>query len=115
MMDSQEPNPPSANSPPPGSNEKLHAASALALVAIAGLGGWAVLDPHFDANAMRFLTEDRCYGVARARENDCGSANGSHSCSGKATKDFDPVEWKFVPAGTCRGLGGSAQPEPDRE
>jgi uncharacterized membrane protein len=106
-MEIQKPHPSNTNRPPLSNSERLHAASALALVAVASLGGWAVLDPNFDTNAMRFLLEEKCYGVARARENDCGSSNGAHSCSGKATRDFDPTEWKFVPAGTCRQLGGT--------
>jgi uncharacterized membrane protein len=112
-MDSQKPHQPNKTNPSPVSSEKLHAASAAALVAVAALGGWAVLDPNFDTHAMRFLLEERCYGIAKARENDCGSANGTHSCSGKATKDFDPAEWKFVPQGTCRQLGGTGKPALD--
>ena len=50
--------------------------------------------------------KEKCYGVAKAGENSCASANGSHSCATHATVDNDANEWKFVDAGTCAGLGG---------
>lgn len=50
--------------------------------------------------------QDQCYGVAKAGQNDCASANGSHSCAGQAKKDMDPNEWKYVAKGTCEKLGG---------
>jgi len=48
--------------------------------------------------------KEKCYGVAKAGQNDCGTAR--HSCAGKATKDNAPDEWKMVPKGTCEKLGG---------
>ena len=50
--------------------------------------------------------QDQCYGVAKAGQNDCASANGSHSCAGQAKKDMDMNEWKYVAKGTCEKLGG---------
>jgi len=54
---------------------------------------------------------EKCYGVAKAGQNDCGTAR--HSCAGKATRDKDPTEWKVVPKGTCEKLGGSLAPGGD--
>lgn len=51
---------------------------------------------------------EKCYGVAKAGQNDC-AANG-HSCAGQAKVDNDPAEWKKVDAGTCEELGGSTTP-----
>jgi uncharacterized membrane protein len=51
---------------------------------------------------------EKCYGVAKAGQNDCGTA--SHSCAGKATRDNAPDEWKYVPKGTCEKIGGRTQP-----
>ena len=48
--------------------------------------------------------KEKCYGIAKAGQNDCGTAR--HSCAGKATKDNAPDEWKYVPKGTCEKLGG---------
>ena len=47
---------------------------------------------------------ERCYGVAKAGQNDCGTA--THGCGGYAKTDNDPAEWKFVPKGTCEKSGG---------
>ena len=51
---------------------------------------------------------EKCYGVAKAGQNDCGTA--AHTCAGKAKKDNLPEEWKYVPKGTCEKLGGKTQP-----
>jgi uncharacterized membrane protein len=51
---------------------------------------------------------EKCYGVAKAGQNDCSTAR--HSCAGKATSDNDAAEWKYVPAGTCKQAGGSLAP-----
>lgn len=47
---------------------------------------------------------EKCYGIAKAGQNDCGTAR--HSCAGKATRDNAPDEWKYVPKGTCEKMGG---------
>ena len=36
----------------------------------------------------------KCYGIAKANKNDCGTD--SHSCAGQAKKNYDPKEWKMV-------------------
>ncbi len=52
-------------------------------------------------------SQEKCYGVAKAGQNDCGTAR--HSCAGKATRDRDPGEWKMVPKGTCEKMGGKLE------
>ena len=47
---------------------------------------------------------EKCYGIAKAGQNDCGTAR--HSCAGKSTRDKAPDEWKYVPNGTCEKVGG---------
>ena len=56
------------------------------------------------------VNQDKCYGVAKAGQNDCASASGSHSCAGTATKDKDPGDWKYVEKGTCEKMGGMITP-----
>ncbi|HYC38305.1 MAG TPA: DUF2282 domain-containing protein [Usitatibacter sp.] len=51
---------------------------------------------------------EKCYGVAKAGQNDCGTA--THTCAGLAKKDNAPEEWKLVPKGTCEKMGGKKQP-----
>jgi len=54
---------------------------------------------------------EKCYGVAKAGQNDCAAADGSHSCAGQSTADADSGEWIYVPAGTCdKIVGGSTEP-----
>jgi uncharacterized membrane protein len=52
-------------------------------------------------------SKDKCFGVAKAGQNDCASATGSHSCAGTATKDNDKGDWKYVEKGTCEKMGGT--------
>lgn len=51
---------------------------------------------------------DKCYGIAKAGQNDC--KGNSHSCAGQSTKDMDKGEFKAVAKGTCEQLGGSLKP-----
>lgn len=49
---------------------------------------------------------EKCFGIAKAGQNDCGS--GKTSCAGSSTKDGDKSAWLMVPKGTCnRIVGGS--------
>jgi uncharacterized membrane protein len=52
-----------------------------------------------EANAVE---RERCYGIAKAGKNDCGTA--SHACAGRATLDDRSDEWKMVPMGTCESM-----------
>jgi uncharacterized membrane protein len=48
---------------------------------------------------------EKCYGVAKSGQNDCGTAK--HACAAQgAKKDNDPTEWKYVAKGTCEKMGG---------
>lgn len=49
---------------------------------------------------------DKCFGVAKAGQNDCGGISGLHSCKGTATTSYDPGDFKAVPTGTCTKMGG---------
>lgn len=52
--------------------------------------------------------KEKCFGVAKAGQNDC--ATGAHSCAGQAKADKDPGEWKYVAKGTCEKMGGALKP-----
>ena len=49
-------------------------------------------------------SKDKCYGIAKAGQNDC--AAGKHACAGQSTVDKDPISWKYVEKGTCEKIGG---------
>ena len=48
--------------------------------------------------------KEKCYGIAKAGQNDCGTAK--HACAGLGKVDNDPNEWKYVAKGTCEKMGG---------
>ena len=52
---------------------------------------------------------EKCQGIAKAGQNDCG-ANG-HGCAGYAKVDSDPNEWVYVPEGTCDKIVGGTVKE----
>ena len=43
---------------------------------------------------------EKCYGVAKAGENDCKAGAGT-TCAGTSKIDYQKNAWKLVPAGTC--------------
>ncbi len=53
-------------------------------------------------------SKEKCYGIAKAGQNDCGTAR--HTCAGKSTRDKSPEDWKYVPKGTCASAGGRTSP-----
>lgn len=50
--------------------------------------------------------KEKCYGIAKAGQNDCANLAGTHSCAGQAKVDNDKGEWKYVAAGTCKQMNG---------
>lgn len=53
---------------------------------------------------------EKCYGIAKAGMNDCGTA--THGCGGEAKIDNDKNNWILVPTGVCKKIvGGSLQPQ----
>lgn len=78
--------------------------SALAGVIALGVGS-AAAQAH-DASATG--GKEKCYGIAKKGQNDCGTA--THSCAGLAAKDNAPDEWKYVAKGTCEKVGGKLKP-----
>jgi len=82
--------------------QHLIASSALASVLALGLIGPA---------AAQDSGKEKCYGIAKAGQNDCANLSGSHSCAGQATATGDASEWKYVAKGTCKAAGGLSAAE----
>jgi len=55
--------------------------------------------------------KEKCFGIAKAGQNDCASLNGSHSCAGQSKVDKDKMEWKYVAKGTCKDMKGLSADE----
>ncbi|OIQ75498.1 hypothetical protein GALL_428360 [mine drainage metagenome] len=80
------------------------AASTLLAVGILTAAGSAVA-----ADASK----EKCFGIAMAGKNDCGSKTSKHSCAGQSKVDNDPNDFKLVPKGSCEKMGGKTAPSSD--
>lgn len=72
-------------------------AAALATVCFAATGAAHAAD----------ADKEKCFGIAKAGQNDCANNAGIHSCAGQSKVDNDKKEWKYVAKGTCQKAGGS--------
>ncbi len=86
-------------------NQRLIASSALASVLALGLLGGA------NAADDKAGGKEKCYGIAKAGQNDCANISGTHSCAGQNKVDNGADEWKYVAKGTCAKLGGKSADE----
>lgn len=49
---------------------------------------------------------EKCYGIAKAGQNDCSNLSGTHSCAGQSILEMDAGEWKYVKKGECKPMKG---------
>jgi uncharacterized membrane protein len=85
-------------------NQRLALSSALASVVALGLVGHA-------AAQDKTKDKEKCYGIAKAGQNDCANLSGSHSCAGQSKVDNGADEWKYVAKGTCKDMKGVTEAE----
>ena len=83
-------------------NQRLIVSSALASALALGLVGQV---------AAQDKGKEKCYGIAKAGQNDCANLSGSHSCAGQSKVDNEAGEWKYVAKGTCKSLKGMTAEE----
>lgn len=85
--------------------------SVSALSAAAALAGVMALSGQ--AGVSEAWAEDdtvKCYGIAKAGENDCANAAGTHSCAGQSTEDYSGQDWKAAESEeACEEMGGQIQ------
>lgn len=74
------------------------AAAAFALAAVTA--GTAMAQ---DKGASIKGEKERCYGVAKAGQNDCQAGPGT-TCAGTSKVDYQGNAWKYVPKGTCEKI-----------
>jgi len=86
-------------------NQRRVISSALATVLAMGLAQAT------SAHAQDAKGKEKCFGVAKAGQNDCANLAGTHSCAGQAAKDNEPGEWKYVAKGTCKTMKGMSEAE----
>jgi uncharacterized membrane protein len=82
---------------------KTQAILSSALAAALSLGVVA------QAQAQDKAAKEKCFGIAKAGQNDCANASGSHSCAGQSKVDKGADEWKYVAKGTCEKEGGTTK------
>jgi len=59
---------------------------------------------------------EKCYGIAKAGKNDCGSKYTKHACAGQSKVDGHPGDWILVQEGNCKKIvGGSLKPHAKKE
>jgi uncharacterized membrane protein len=83
-------------------NSRLIVSSALASALALGLVGQV---------AAQEKGKEKCFGIAKAGQNDCANLSGSHSCAGQSKVDKGAEEWKYVAAGTCKDMKGKTEAE----
>ena len=97
------------------SNAPRLAAFASALIAAASLGACSSETPATQEEtsaqaigkaATELAAQEKCYGVALAKQNDCAAGPGT-SCAGTSSIDYQGNAWKFTEAGECEKMGGS--------
>jgi uncharacterized membrane protein len=81
-------------------NKRVIASSTLASVLALALGQAQAAD-------AAKPPQEKCFGIAKAGQNDCASPANTHSCAGQAKADNDANDWRYVAKGTCAKLGGS--------
>ena len=88
-------------------NQRLIVSSAFASVMALGLIALAgAQDMSKDTKG-----KEKCYGIAKAGQNDCASLSGTHSCAGQTKADAAAEDWKYVAKGTCKGMKGLSEAE----
>jgi len=83
-------------------SHRLIVSSALASVLALGLVGQV---------AAQEKGKEKCYGIAKAGQNDCANLAGTHTCAGQSKTDMSPGDWKYVAAGTCKEMKGMTEAE----
>ena len=63
------------------------------------------------ASAADAAGKEKCFGIAKAGQNDCANLSGTHSCAGQSKADMGADEWKYVATGTCQKMGGKSAEE----
>jgi len=78
----------------------------MARSAVAGLMSLGLLSAG-SALAQDQKNMEKCWGISKAGQNDCGSDKTAHSCAGQSKRDYDANDFKAVKTGTCLQMGGS--------
>ncbi len=90
-------------------------ARTLSSVGIASALALAVAAAATPAQQAQAAEMEKCYGIAKAGQNDCAAGPGT-TCAGSSAVDYQGNAWKLVPKGSCEtielpdGRKGSLKP-----
>jgi uncharacterized membrane protein len=89
-------------------NAALAASSLLGAFALAAAMPAAAAGSHMmmakkPVTAAQMVGKEKCYGVAKAHQNDCKAGAGT-TCAGTSKVNYQGNAWSLVPAGTCTGI-----------
>jgi uncharacterized membrane protein len=94
----------------------INAISAVLAMGLAGTTAQAAANPEPSQDMSQMMGNlngmEKCYGIAKKGQNDCGSA--MHSCAGEAKIDRDKQSWMIVPTGVCHKIIGGSTKAPDK-
>ncbi|MDX1486966.1 MAG: DUF2282 domain-containing protein [Acidiferrobacterales bacterium] len=83
------------------------AVASVATLAVLGIVSSAQAQPPAAKPNFGF---EKCYGIAKAGNNDCQTASGA--CAGSAKLDQQADAWVYLPKGTCGKIyGASLEPQ----
>ena len=88
------------------STKTVTASAVLGALALAAtMAGAAVAQTPMKkpVTAQQMSGMEKCYGVAKARENDCAAGPGT-TCAGTSKIDYQGNAWKLVAKGTCTSI-----------
>ena len=74
--------------------------TTIAAAALFALVGGAAMAAESGAMAKKMTETEKCFGVAKAGENDCKAGAGT-TCAGTSKVSFDGKAFKEVAKGTC--------------
>ena len=92
-----------------------NAISAVLAIGLAGTASTSIAETTGAQGSEMMLSPpaqgmERCYGISKAGQNNCGNA--IHGCAGEGKVNASKVDWVFVPEGLCKKIvGGSLAPE----
>ncbi|WP_288758764.1 DUF2282 domain-containing protein [uncultured Brevundimonas sp.] len=75
---------------------------AIGAGALLALGAHAAVAQNRPTAAQENAME-KCYGVAKAGQNDCAAGPGT-TCAGTSVRDYQGNAWKLVAKGTCTSI-----------
>jgi len=93
-------------------SKKIIVAALSAVVAMGAISQAAADYSKSDNKTMKMKAPkgmEKCFGIAKAGQNDCGST--TMSCAGQSKADGDKHAWMSVPKGTCNKIVGGSTTE----